>query len=89
MTNDETIEAMVKEMENLPFISHCTTPEDYAQAAYDVVKIMEINPLVSAAQAVIDRWDSPNWKDLPHTAEYIYRLRMAIAQYEQEEGESQ
>jgi len=26
-------------------------------------------------QAVIDRWDSPSWKDLPHTADYIHRLR--------------
>ena len=35
--------------------------------------------LIEAAQAVIDRWDSPLWKDLPHTAESINALRAAIA----------
>ncbi len=31
-----------------------------------------------AAQAVIDRWDSPVWKDVPHTAEYINELRNVL-----------
>lgn len=35
-------------------------------------------PLQKAAQAVIDRWDSPSWKDQPHTAEYIAELRKAL-----------
>lgn len=35
-------------------------------------------PLQQAAQAVIDRWDSPAWKDRPHTAEYIEGLRKAL-----------
>lgn len=35
-------------------------------------------PLQKAAQAVIDRWDSPSWKDQPHTAEYINELRKAL-----------
>lgn len=35
-------------------------------------------PLQKAAQAVIDRWDSPAWKDQPHTAEYILALRKAL-----------
>ena len=34
--------------------------------------------LLSAAKAVIERWDSPLWKDLPHTGEAINRLRKAI-----------
>ena len=29
--------------------------------------------------AVIERLDSPLWKDLPATAEYIGRLRKAVA----------
>ena len=33
--------------------------------------------LRTAAQAVIDRWDTPLWKDVPATAEYIGRLRPA------------
>ena len=35
--------------------------------------------LRTAAQAVIDRWDTPLWKDVPATAEYIGRLRAALA----------
>lgn len=35
--------------------------------------------LRTAAQAVVDRWDTPLWKDVPSTAEYIGRLRAALA----------
>lgn len=35
-------------------------------------------PLQKAAQAMIDRWDSPAWKDQPHTAEYVNELRKAL-----------
>ena len=38
--------------------------------------------LISAAKAVIERWDSPLWKDLPHTGEAINRLRKAIERVE-------
>ncbi|MDB5616037.1 MAG: hypothetical protein JWQ24_275 [Tardiphaga sp.] len=31
-----------------------------------------------AAQAVIDRWESPAWKDRPATATYINNLRAAL-----------
>lgn len=34
--------------------------------------------LLQAAIAIIERWDSPLWKDLPATAEYIMRLRKAV-----------
>ena len=34
--------------------------------------------LRTAAQAVIDRWDTPLWKDVPATAEYIGRLRAEV-----------
>ena len=36
--------------------------------------------LLESARAVVARWDAPTWKDLPATAEYIGRLRAAIAQ---------
>ena len=36
--------------------------------------------LREAAQAVIDRWDTPLWKDVPATAEYIGRLRAALGE---------
>lgn len=35
--------------------------------------------LRTAAQAVVERWDTPLWKDVPATAEYIGRLRAALA----------
>lgn len=35
--------------------------------------------LRAAAQAVVDRWDTPNWKDAPATAEFINALRAALA----------
>ena len=33
----------------------------------------------AAAQAVVDRWDTPLWKDAPATAGYIGRLRATLA----------
>ena len=38
-------------------------------------------PLVEAAQAVVDRWDTPLWKDVPHTGEFIGKLRKALSPY--------
>jgi hypothetical protein len=35
--------------------------------------------LPEAAQAVIDRWDTPMWKDVPATGEFINALRSALA----------
>ena len=38
----------------------------------------EITELLSAADALVKRWDSPLWKDMPHTGHYIDRLRVAV-----------
>lgn len=35
--------------------------------------------LLEAAQAVVERWDTPNWKDVPGTATFINALRKSIA----------
>lgn len=35
--------------------------------------------LLSAARAVVARWETPLWKDAPATAGFIYELRDAIA----------
>ena len=35
--------------------------------------------LIEAARAVVERWDTPLWKDTPATAVFINRLRDAIA----------
>lgn len=32
-----------------------------------------------AGRALVARWDTPRWKDVPHTAEFIHALRDAIA----------
>lgn len=37
-----------------------------------------IAELVESSDALIDRWNSPLWKDLPHTAEYIHKLRNVV-----------
>lgn len=39
--------------------------------------------LIAAAQAVVDRWDTPLWKDVPATAEYIGRLRATLVEAQQ------
>jgi len=41
--------------------------------------IAAIPDIYDAAQAVVERWDSPLWKNLPHTKEYIDELRAALA----------
>jgi hypothetical protein len=38
-----------------------------------------MSDLRKAAQAVVDRWDTPSWKDVPATAIYIEALRQALA----------
>ena len=35
--------------------------------------------LLEAAEAIVARWDSPLWKDQPHTGTFIDQLRAAIA----------
>lgn len=48
----------------------------------DVEKIRqlerELADLKEAAQAVVERWDTPSWKDVPYTAVYINRLRATL-----------
>lgn len=38
----------------------------------------ELEALRAAAQAVVDRWETPLWKDVEPTAVFIYKLRDAI-----------
>ena len=35
--------------------------------------------LAEAGQAVVDRWHTPLWKDVPHTAKFIQNLEDALA----------
>ena len=38
-----------------------------------------VQELIEKGDAVVKRWESPLWKDLPHTANYIDDLRNAIS----------
>jgi hypothetical protein len=39
---------------------------------------LEKSQLLTTAQAVIDRWDTPNWKDVEPTAKVISELREVL-----------
>ena len=55
----------------------------YADVTY--IRADLVDGLVEALDAIIKRWDSPLWKDLPHTATYITRGRAALAALKEEE----
>ena len=59
------------------FVQGCHTSGSEIEA--NVRMIAAAPELLDAAIAVIERWDSPLWKDMPATAEYIGRLRQAVA----------
>lgn len=40
--------------------------------------------LLATAKAVVERWDSPLWREQEHTSTFINRLRAAIARAEGE-----
>ena len=64
---------------NGPSIEQRRTPAEPAPASTGRERdlLCKLRVLVYAASAVIERWDSPKWKDEPHTAEFINRLRIA------------
>jgi hypothetical protein len=66
-------------LEDLQTITAAPTPPSNADSG--------VSELVKAAQDVIERWDSPAWKDQPHTGEYINRIRQALANYRERKGE--
>ena len=39
--------------------------------------------LLEAAESVIERWDTPAWKDVPATVHYIGDLRKALAPFKE------
>lgn len=61
----------------MPMPSEVGAAIDWACEQIDRVQAQR-DELREKAQAVVDRWDSPNWKDLPHTGEFIAALRAAI-----------
>ncbi|MFA7238955.1 MAG: hypothetical protein WC091_02510 [Sulfuricellaceae bacterium] len=53
----------------------------YIQATSQQPDTKAVEGLVLAADAVIQRWDTPNWKDAPATADFINQLREALAKF--------
>lgn len=49
-----------------------------ADALATARKMAAAERMLAAAEAVVDRWDTPLCKDLPHTATYINQLRAVI-----------
>ena len=54
------------------------------QLAIDAVKkLYEIteqrDELLEVLEAIIERWDTPLWKDVPHTGNYINAARIVVA----------
>ena len=64
----------------------CGEKNEGAVALYDQETVNALqgrcDELLSAAKAVIERWDSPQWKDLPPTVDVIARLRDAVNKLE-------
>ena len=59
-------------------VAHKLMPEIIGTLETQAKRIAELEQAAQAAQAVIDRWDTPLWKDVPATAEYINELREAL-----------
>ena len=59
----------------------CLDPDaDTIEHHPELVKAAEQrDELLVVAQSLIDRWDTPLWKDVPATAEYINALRAVVA----------
>lgn len=63
-------------------ISHIHSSADENIAAvtcdHDAAAIASLPDLIIAAQSVIERWETPLWKDTEPTASAIYRLRDVV-----------
>jgi hypothetical protein len=75
-------------LEDLSYWTDCHEDDEGAIPLYELSDeflrlhndaIRQRDELLATGQAVVDRWDSPLWKDQPHTAEFINALRQAIA----------
>ena len=56
-----------------------TTLFDYINCELAALRAQpDHSELVTAARAVVERWETPLWKDAPATAGYINRLRDAL-----------
>lgn len=57
--------------------NYCPSCEDMAK---QIAELERRNAMIAAkAQAVVDRWETPKWKDAAPTADVIYALRDALS----------
>ena len=47
-------------------------------------EVQKQDELLAAAESVVERWETPLWKDVPATADYIARLRQAVEAVKEE-----
>lgn len=69
----------IEGISNLP--DGCEPLRAYLRALVSTILRVEsqrVDTLRQAAQAVVDRWETPLWKDAPHTATFIHALRDAL-----------
>ena len=69
------------EAENREMAMQCLASDGQAQMAYEEQERLEakLAKVSKSGQAVVDRWDSIDWKDQNHTADYINDLRATLA----------
>lgn len=69
-----------------PALMSATHLLDTPRAVSDINRLMirsrENRELLDAAKAVIQQWDTPNWKRMEATAAFISALRAAVAKAE-------
>ena len=73
MPNKRTEAAELAEMQR----NSVTVPAD--KLAELQRKAGMVDDLVEVLEDIIERWDTPLWKDVPHTAEYIDAARFVLA----------
>jgi hypothetical protein len=61
---------------------HASSPEP-------VAVYLAAKGVIEASRAVVERWDTPLWKDAAATAVYITQLREALQEYGRQEGDSE
>ena len=61
----------------------------YHALNHAAAKMDQLEIVIAEAKAVIDRWETPLWKDNTHTAEYIKILRDALSIYENDRNNPQ
>ena len=80
---NEALQARIAELEaeNREMAMQCLASDGQAQMAYEEQERLEakLAKVSKSGQAVVDRWDSIDWKDQNHTADYINDLRATLA----------